>query len=325
MRGFIAVQDLNDPCVWEAASAPWEVLAKPLNRGPFRNIKEVLGTRNWLLYWESFAGAVHVQGLTPADMLALTVPMRLGGRTAYWGAPLHERGMVATLPGAVDALVDAGQQHLIVFVRLDWLTAKLDPETLIALTRCAERRVLPASNQRLTALGRWLSALLARLHAEPLALDHAAAVAALEHDLLAALMRTLFLSVPTAPLADARRRRCAFDHAIDWLRKADVATLSAPDLAAVTGVSQRTLEYAFRDELGTSPVRFIRRLRLHRVRRGLLAADPKADTVAEVAMSFGFYQLGRFAAEYRAVFGELPSATLARHCTVRDHALLGLG
>jgi AraC family ethanolamine operon transcriptional activator len=68
---------------------------------------------------------------------------------------------------------------------------------------------------------------------------------------------------------------------------------------------------------------FIRRMRLHAVRRDLLAAQPGGATVTQIAMTFGFYQLGRFSAEYRALFGELPSATLTRQCAYTGADLLG--
>lgn len=61
-----------------------------------------------------------------------------------------------------------------------------------------------------------------------------------------------------------------------------------------------------------SPKRYLVLRRLHQVQRALRAAAPEAATVTEVAMRYGFWQLGRFAVEYRARFGEPPSATLRR-------------
>jgi AraC family ethanolamine operon transcriptional activator len=78
---FIVVQDTDDPCVWESVSRPWEILASPLTGGPFRNHKQALVTPNWLLYRESFLGALRVQGLTPPGMRGFTVPIRLGGHS----------------------------------------------------------------------------------------------------------------------------------------------------------------------------------------------------------------------------------------------------
>ena len=87
---------------------------------------------------------------------------------------------------------------------------------------------------------------------------------------------------------------------------------SLADLCAIAGVGERTLEYAFGEQLGLPPSRYVRLRRLNHVRRELRAGDPETTRVTDVAMRWGFWQLGRFATEYRALFGELPSETLAR-------------
>jgi AraC-like DNA-binding protein len=89
-------------------------------------------------------------------------------------------------------------------------------------------------------------------------------------------------------------------------------SLSVTDLCLVTGVSERTLEYAFRDVLGLTPVAYLTRLRLHRVRRSLLAAEPGSTTVSAQALRWGFWHFGEFSRAYRDCFGELPSETLRR-------------
>lgn len=60
------------------------------------------------------------------------------------------------------------------------------------------------------------------------------------------------------------------------------------------------------------PMRFLLRRRMHLARRALHAADPATATVTAIAMQFGFWELGRFAAEYKTLFAEPPSATLRR-------------
>ena len=51
---------------------------------------------------------------------------------------------------------------------------------------------------------------------------------------------------------------------------------------------------------------------MHLARRALRENAPTATTVTEIATRFGFWQFGRFAGEYKSLFGELPSTTLAR-------------
>jgi len=99
--------------------------------------------------------------------------------------------------------------------------------------------------------------------------------------------------------------------ALEWLRAHASEPVQLDTLAAVSGAPPRTLERHFRMFLGTTPLGWTRRMRLARVRQALLHAGPE-DSVTNIALSNGFAQLGRFAAEYRRAFGELPSRTMRR-------------
>jgi AraC family ethanolamine operon transcriptional activator len=72
------------------------------------------------------------------------------------------------------------------------------------------------------------------------------------------------------------------------------------------GASRRKLNYCFQEVLGSSPVKYLRAVRLNGVRRELRAG---AAAVQDVAARWGFWHLGQFAREYRQQFGELPSET----------------
>jgi AraC-like DNA-binding protein len=89
------------------------------------------------------------------------------------------------------------------------------------------------------------------------------------------------------------------------------AVLSAADIARHAGVSERTLYGVFRRRFGVSATAYLRRERLERAHAELAAPD-RCTTVAEVAARNGFAHPSRFAAAYRARFGELPSQTLMR-------------
>jgi AraC family transcriptional regulator, ethanolamine operon transcriptional activator len=76
------------------------------------------------------------------------------------------------------------------------------------------------------------------------------------------------------------------------------------------GLSERGLRNAFYRVRGMSPTRCLRVERLEGVRRALRDRRTERLTVTDVAVYYGFYQLGRFAAEYKKAFGEVPSETL---------------
>jgi AraC-like DNA-binding protein len=83
-------------------------------------------------------------------------------------------------------------------------------------------------------------------------------------------------------------------------------------LCQVIGISERTLRKAFHRVHGIPPCRHLRMLRLSNARRALLSAGGTFAKVTEIAMSFGFAELGRFSVEYKKAFGESPSQTLYR-------------
>ncbi len=84
---------------------------------------------------------------------------------------------------------------------------------------------------------------------------------------------------------------------------------SIVEMCATLGVAHRTLLICCQEQLGISPGRYLRLRRMQSARRALRSQRSGA-TVAEVARQCGFAQLGRFAAEYRVLYGELPSKTL---------------
>jgi AraC family transcriptional regulator, ethanolamine operon transcriptional activator len=88
--------------------------------------------------------------------------------------------------------------------------------------------------------------------------------------------------------------------------------LYVSDLCRAAAVSERTLEYAFKDAIGLRPMAYLIRLRLHRVRQALLAGTPGSTTVSAEALHWGFWHFGEFSRAYKECFGELPSDTLRR-------------
>lgn len=86
--------------------------------------------------------------------------------------------------------------------------------------------------------------------------------------------------------------------------------ITVGDIALAAGVSERTLQSAFRHDLSTTPVAYVRDRRLERARADLADAAPGEASVTAIATRWGFGHLGRFASEYKARFGESPSQTL---------------
>ena len=74
-------------------------------------------------------------------------------------------------------------------------------------------------------------------------------------------------------------------------------------LCRQVAAGRRSLLQGFREHLGMGPMAYLKLQRLHGVRRALLAADPQATRISELAAQWGFLNAGHFARDYRTLFG----------------------
>lgn len=103
----------------------------------------------------------------------------------------------------------------------------------------------------------------------------------------------------------------AIRRAVAYVDANAASPITLQHIADAAGVGVRALQTGFRRHVGTTPVGYLRRVRLERAHRDLQAADPtNGDTVADIAYRWGFANLGRFAARYHSEFGRRPSQTL---------------
>lgn len=106
----------------------------------------------------------------------------------------------------------------------------------------------------------------------------------------------------------------------EWAADSPEETLNLLELSQVAGVSLRQVQHAFKAYTGMTPTHWLRLRRLNSAHRELLSRTPMETTVAEVAMNWSFWHLGRFSSSYRALFKELPSETLKRSAQRKTHA-----
>jgi AraC-like DNA-binding protein len=156
---------------------------------------------------------------------------------------------------------------------------------------------------------RYVDAVLAdpNIGSAPLVLAHAGRV-------LAATLLTAFPNTASAALAPADTRDAhpaALQRAVAFIEANPHVDLTVHDIARAARVSVRAIQIAFRRYLDTTPMGFLRRVRLDRARADLQTAVPgSGTTVTAVAARWGYARPSRFAADYRAAYGDYPHQAL---------------
>lgn len=305
-------RDFDD--VIEAAMG-WGLNWIQLDRGPFAARFKQVGTSSALISRFGFSRKFHQRGTIPPGM-------RSFGMIAPESPPIEWRGIA----GYPDHLIAFPSNDDFDFVSLpgfcgDTLSA---PESRIRqvaetlglpdpLARAEKGRVLTRSDPRSMEV---LRKRLSRIHA--IGFDtgefgpRPPIVADAEFSAIAALVGILTSEDPAGQrVPEPGLRARAVSRALSYIEDHAAEAPTVEEICRASGVSWRTLDYAFRDQFDLTPKQYLQTVRLRQVRRDLLKT-PADTTIVEIAANRGFWHMGQFAKDYRRRFGELPSETARR-------------
>jgi len=130
----------------------------------------------------------------------------------------------------------------------------------------------------------------------------------LQNDLIQLLVQSVANPDALTAKSNYTQRQQAADRALELIRTS-TNTSTLGEIYEYAGVSYRTLNRAFKERFGVSPKQYIVATRLAEARRALVSSQGSVR-ITDVASNWGFWHLGRFARDYKRMFGELPSDTL---------------
>jgi AraC family transcriptional regulator, ethanolamine operon transcriptional activator len=313
----VTVEDIDEPTMAGAGIDLLDLDAVQLQSMPFRVRRVIVRLDACTVVYHSTNTRVRSRTSVLEGRLAyVTFGPRAQGTVN--GLPIVPGAMLAVEPATEGRfVVDAGYEGVAFLVHAqdikDHLVAR-GREGDFRMPRGVE--VLQVDAEKVRAFygsGRQLVDVAAR---EPCRFDEGSKErAAVQAELLETLLATLDTASGFEPTCSERTRqshsrvvRAAEDHALSRID----APVQITDLCRAAGVSERALQYAFKEVIGLSPRDYLVRLRLHRVRQALLAASLRTSTVSVEALKWGFWHFGEFSRAYKDCFGELPSQTLRR-------------
>jgi len=306
--GRLETRDIEEQ---HQASSPLDVRHCQLTPGPFFGWTNFVQINGILFYRQGFSKRVAVDGATPPGFFVF------GGSSPYrvpvnvCGADVNRETLVYTQASTeIDFVVPDDSDHWVILVPHDRLLGRLDPEFRLAVLRQCHRH-MTCSPALAHTLRQFVCHVIDKFARQPELLTDEWVCKSIESQLLHMLVRMMRLGHGIADTATVLDHQSTLRDVIAVL-KGRKQPVTVPDLAVAVKLSQRQLERDFRNALGITPKQYLQRVRMNGARNDLRAAESGFSTVTEIGNDWGFSELGRFAVEYKTLFGESPSKTLRR-------------
>ena len=319
----VTVVEINDPAIAGQDIGLVDLDAVQLTSIPFRARRVIVRLEGGSVLYHSTNHRIRTRTKPQRDLLAyVTFDPRVKGTVN--GLAIRPELMLAVEPGTeVVFVTDAGYESIALLLPPADLRAHLcdrGREEDFRLPHGAE--TLQADAAMVRRLYEWGKRLVEMAERQPALFndredERKAAQVEMVETLLATLSATRGFEPGRADHVHQSQSlvvKAAEDYALSHADDPIYVT----DLCRAAAVSERALEYAFKEVMGVTPVAYLIRLRLHRVRRALLAATHGTTTVSAVALDWGFWHFGEFSRAYKDCFGELPSDTLRRKPSATD-------
>jgi len=311
---FFLHQQFNDFEVFCANARHWDLDYHQLDHGGFSSELLIFGNTTTLFTRAKLGRSLLQKGATPTGLITFGLLADPDISMQWRNLDIYGDRLFIFPPG--------GELHSISQPDFDVFALSLSEETLNQTCHAFELpdfRTLVGGNevfnchpQSMLLLRKWLHETEPGLANSIPAAASSMRLQQLEEELARRLIATLAESTGPASQPLTRKRDIALKVAVDFIFESDIPVTSVKELCSIAHVSERTLEYAFRERFGQSPKTFTLTHRLNNVRKRLRHADPDAVKIYKIAGHHGFLHMGQFTSDYKRLFGELPSETLRR-------------
>jgi AraC family transcriptional regulator, ethanolamine operon transcriptional activator len=288
----------------------WQLEYQQLSGGAFTGLVHHVQLPGLRLVREDCNRALRQRGQLSAGCYAFAMPLEISGAAFLNGQRVERNAIMAGRLDELDLCTPTQVSLIGVVVDAELLNPLWERMYLKRPSAWLETQVVvPARPGAVEALRSIHLKALHDISAGDSPFRGTTALLQLRDAILIEWIEALPEVVDTSELPTAAARKRLVDRACELMLGAPDEPLSMLEVCRRVGASRRKLNYCFQDVLGSSPVKYLRAVRLNGVRRELRGG---AHPVQDVAARWGFWHLGQFSLDYKRQFGELPSTTLKR-------------
>lgn len=290
----------------------WELDFRQLGAGePGHRLVQAVGSQFHYIY-TVFKSPYDQRSASPSHLRTFSILAEERSPSSWCGRPFSANSLVLFAKGEEFRAVSQGyfSNHIFSLAEdlLEQVAESQFQTSWAALSPGKESAVTILPDHKIASLRCALEAITQRIAHAPAHLPGEELVA----QLAALVIDGLMCSAGHRPSRASKNRRAYFIQAQDYIDSRIDSPVLLQDVCDSTGVSRRTLEYAFREYTGITPKAYINRQRLARVHDALTGQSEKNAKIVELANRWGFWHMGQFARDYRSVYGVNPSLTLQR-------------
>lgn len=299
----------SDFDVFTHALAKWQLEFNQLDHGKFSGNLEQLRTKHVIIERAQLNRKIEQKGVAPPNCRTFAIP-NLNHTPYNWRGKHIASNKLISFASEIE-------MHSVSAPGFDLFAASISNETLTNAAKMLgyeshesileREHVVNLQKKHLHSLRHFLTSIFQTPSAP--ARSRKAITHELESDLPILLLKIFTSEDKKQPAPSLLSRRRALSLARDVIENAEEPITSVYELCQLSGMGERNLRYAFMDEYGIPPKAYLHVRRLNTARR-ILRNAPTALCIADVANQQGFWHMGQFAADYRKMFGELPSETL---------------
>lgn len=291
----------------------WRMRYDQIGAGAFSGSFTELSLPRMQFFRETTNRKVHQHGLIGRKIFGIGVPWQSHGEINVNGACVSPELVLTSFDADVDMCTpdDFELRGIVMESALIQDTLASMEEELVSnvWNQMRAMRLAPDQARRLRGL---LTFVQEALDATPGVFEDAAARKHLADSFLLEIIESLPTARPCDDYLSGAARKRTVARACDLMLAHQEETVSILDVCKSIGASRRKLNYCFLEVVGTSPIRYLRAIRLNGVRRELKQCTDVHTGVHDIAVRWGFWHFSQFSLDYKRQFAELPSETLRR-------------
>ena len=292
----------------------WDIEIRQLKKCAINDTLIQLKVENFLLSYAEFSGLTHQIGEIPPGR---TFAFYTGENSKFlWRKKEipHNALLIFPLDTALDVIVDGVKTipHTISFPEEELISRLQENERTLYETIVSTNDLILMDESTMEKLHEVFDRYMQSAEEDPDLIQSKNFYTCLKEELIAVLIEILFSEESSDVPKVKEQIVLSWDKIESYIETHKSRPIMISELSKAVGIGERSLYRMFNDRFHLTPKAYLNTLRLNGVKNDLTNTSSSEKTISDIANNWGYWHMGQFAADYKRLFGELPSHTFKK-------------